>query len=101
MLTQYRSAAAIGVAVISAGGFIVFVSLLFGVRGMFNNPPYWSEGGQYSPGFGLLAACGVALITAGLGAAAFVLEWRSASSPRAPWPANGDSWPHPPMWSGR
>lgn len=98
VFTQYRSAAAIGVAVISGGGFIVLVSLLVDVRGMFNNPPYWSEGGHYSPGFGLLAACGVALITAGFGAAALVLERRSASSPQASWSAAAAIGPRPTMW---
>jgi hypothetical protein len=80
LYTQYRSAAAIGATVVAAGGFVLFGSLIANIRGLlFNDPPYWSESGHYSPGAGLFIACAVAITASALGLAAFVLERRSAA----------------------
>lgn len=82
--TRQRFPSAVVVTVL---GLLILVNCLWrlaNVRGMFNDPPAWSQA-NFSPGFGLVVATVAAFVVAGLGAAAIVMERRG------PVPSRGGS----------
>jgi hypothetical protein len=73
---RHKRGVAISVIVMCTITSVTFLGEMVNIRDMFGNSPSWAAG-DYSPGFGLLAALVLSLILLGLAITAYVFE-RSA-----------------------